>query len=119
MRPEAAGAALVRPPRPARCNEREQEKRRRVPTAKKDTHRPGTAPALGLRAGIDAPSSYRRPTWKWRPYHAIPQLAAKRPTLPRSGPDGTQAPAAMAAPGRNAPAAPRTPGRPMYAGAIC
>jgi len=37
-----------------------------VLTAKQAPHRPGTAPALGLRAGNDVPPLYRRPTSKRR-----------------------------------------------------
>src|SRR5205807_2532225 len=44
---------------------------------KQAPHRPGTAPALGLRAGCDVPPLYRRPTWKGRTDHVIPQLAAE------------------------------------------
>src|SRR5882724_5097301 len=47
-----------------------------VLTAKQAPHRPGTAPALGLRAGNDVSPLYRRPTWKGRTYHVIHQLAA-------------------------------------------
>src|SRR4029077_12237593 len=42
-----------------------------VLTAKQAPHRPGTAPALGLRAGNDVLSFYRRPTWKRRLSHVI------------------------------------------------
>src|SRR5438034_656478 len=67
-----------------------------VLTAKQAPHRPGTAPALGLRAGNDVSPLYRRPTWKRRLYHVIHQLAAQPALHARSGPDGTRSPAAAA-----------------------
>src|SRR5262249_29553225 len=50
-----------------------------VLTAKTGTpHRPGTAPALGLRARIDVPSLYRRPAFPRRLCDAYVILAAIR-----------------------------------------
>src|SRR5207253_2765582 len=85
-----------------------------VLTAKQAPHRPGTAPALGLRAGNDVASFYRRPIWKRRTYHVIQQLAAEPPIRPRTEPGPTQSPATVAS-GRDASAKPRSPGRPLRA----
>jgi hypothetical protein len=45
----------------------DRESGRRVPTAKKDTHRPGLAPALGLRAGNDGFFIVPQTDLSWRP----------------------------------------------------
>src|SRR5438270_8996235 len=83
-------------------------------TAKQAPRRPGTAPALGLRAGEMSPPFYRRPTWKGRTNHVIPQLAAGPPIRPGAGLGPTPAPATRLEASRVASAKPRSPGRPSH-----
>ena len=62
-----------------------------------------------------SPPFYRRPTWKGRTNHVIPQLAAEPPIRPGAGPGPTPSPATGLAASRDASAQPRSPGRPLPA----
>ena len=78
-------------------------------------HRPGTAPALGLRRGDGRRHSIADQPAKGRTDHVIPQLAAEPPIRPGAGPGPTPSPATGLASSRDASAKPRSPGRPPHA----